>query len=180
MSRIGKRILQIPSNVEVQLAANNTVTIKGPKGEMTQQFKPAIKITVADGTVRTTRSSEQKMHKALHGTTNALINNMLQGVAHGYEKTLIISGVGFKASMKGQVLHLNLGFSHPIEYHAPSGVSISVPKPTVVRVNGIDKQLVAETAAQIRAFRKPEPYKGKGIKYLKEVIIRKEGKAAGK
>lgn len=180
MSRIGKRILIIPEGVKVSIVDNNTVVVDGPKGQLTKTFRPNIKITVADNTVKTERSDDQKQNKSLHGTTNALINNMIIGVNQGYKKELIISGVGYKASLKGQTLNMALGFSHDINYQAPHGVTLNVPKPTVIQVMGIDKQMVNETAAQIRAFRKPEPYKGKGVKYRDEIIIRKEGKAAGK
>lgn len=180
MSRIGNRLLAIPAGVEINISDDNTVTVKGPKGTLTQKFAPVIKIEVKDGNVITTRANEVKHTKQLHGTTNSLIQGMLTGVSDGFTKELTIIGVGYKANLVGNKLNLALGYSHPIEYLIPQGITVEVPKPTQVIITGIDKQLVGEVAANIRAYRKPEPYKGKGVKYSDEHIIRKEGKAAGK
>ncbi|UWD34922.1 50S ribosomal protein L6 [Mycoplasma cottewii] len=180
MSRIGNRILAIPSGVEITVSADNTVTVKGSKGTLSKQFSPLISIEVADNKVATKRANEQKHTKQLHGTTNSLLSGMITGVNEGFKKELLITGVGYKAAVSGQKLNLSLGYSHPIEYMIPEGVTIQAPKPTELVITGIDKQLVGEVAANIRAYRKPEPYKGKGIKYKDEIIIRKEGKAAGK
>ncbi|AEM68552.1 50S ribosomal protein L6 [Mycoplasma putrefaciens] len=180
MSRIGNRILNIPNGVEVMITADNTVTVKGTEGTLSKQFSPLIKIQVADNTVLTKRVNEQKHTKQLHGTTNSLLQAMIIGVSEGFKKELTITGVGYKAAVNGQKLNLNLGYSHPIEYIIPDGVNIQAPKVTELIITGIDKQLVGEVAANIRAYRKPEPYKAKGIKYKDEIIIRKEGKAAGK
>ncbi|AJM72132.1 50S ribosomal protein L6 [Mycoplasma yeatsii] len=180
MSRIGNRILAIPSGVEITVSADNTVTVKGSKGTLSKQFSPLISIEVADNQVATKRANEQKHTKQLHGTTNSLLSGMITGVNEGFKKELIITGVGYKAAVNGQKLNLSLGYSHPIEYIIPEGVTIQAVKPTELVITGIDKQLVGEVAANIRAYRKPEPYKGKGIKYKNEIIIRKEGKAAGK
>lgn len=182
MSRIGNRILTIPNGVEVIVSKNNEVIIKGPKGELTNKFSSLIEIKVntEQHIVQTLRSNENKHTKQLHGTTNSLLNGMIEGVFKGFEKQLQIIGVGYKAILNGQKLNLSLGFSHPVEMDILSGITLEVPKPTSVIVKGIDKQLVGEFAANIRAFRKPEPYKGKGIRYVDEIVIRKEGKSAGK
>ncbi|PPE06077.1 50S ribosomal protein L6 [Williamsoniiplasma lucivorax] len=180
MSRIGNRILTVPAGVEINISENNTVTIKGPKGQLTQQFSPLIKIEVQGTELTTTRANEVKHTKQLHGTTNSLLQGMLTGVSDGFKIELEIIGVGYKANLAGSILNLALGFSHPITFAIPQGITIEVPKPTQVLVSGISKQLVGEVAAKIRAYKKPEPYKGKGIKYKNEHIIRKEGKAAGK
>ncbi|ATZ16174.1 large subunit ribosomal protein L6 [Entomoplasma freundtii] len=182
MSRIGNRLLSIPEGVEVTLEPNNTVIVKGPKGELSQKFSPLITIEIdqESRTVKTLRANEIKHTKQLHGTTNSLIAGMLEGVSKGFEKNLQIVGVGYKANLNGKKLGLSLGFSHPVECEIPEGLTVEVPKPTNIIIRGINKQLVGEFAANIRAYRKPEPYKGKGIKYADEKIIRKEGKAAGK
>jgi large subunit ribosomal protein L6 len=180
MSRIGNRILTIPQGVEVNIIPDNTVTVKGPKGQLTQKFSPLITISLKDTELTTTRANENKHTKQLHGTTNSLIQGMIIGVNSGFKKELQIIGVGYKAILAGNKLNLALGYSHPIEYLIPQGIVVEVPKPTSVLISGIDKQLVGEVAANIRAYRKPEPYKGKGIRYIDEFVIRKEGKAAGK
>ncbi|AUF83319.1 50S ribosomal protein L6 [Mesoplasma syrphidae] len=180
MSRIGNRILAIPAGVEITIADDNTVTIKGSKGTLVQKFAKVITINVEDGNVTTTRANEAKHTKQLHGTTNSLLQGMLTGVSEGFKKELQIIGVGYKAALNGNNLNLALGFSHPVNYTIPEGITVEVPKPTEVIISGIDKQLVGEVAANIRAYRKPEPYKGKGVRYKDEYIIRKEGKAAGK
>lgn len=180
MSRIGNRILTIPQGVEINVAPDNTVSIKGPKGQLTQKFSPLIKISIEGSELKTVRANEIKHTKQLHGTTNSLLAGMITGVDQGFKKELQIVGVGYRANLQGNKLNLALGYSHPIEYLIPQGISVEVPKPTSVIIQGIDKQLVGQVAADIRAYRKPEPYKGKGVKYADEFIIRKEGKAAGK
>lgn len=182
MSRIGNRILTLPEMVKINIAPNNVVTVSGPKGELSAQFSPLITIKHNETTksIQTLRANELKHTKQLHGTTNSLLANMIEGVAHGFSKSLDIVGVGYKANLNGNKLILNLGYSHPIELEIPSSIKVESPKPTQVIISGIDKQLVGAFAANIRAYRKPEPYKGKGIKYTNEHIIRKEGKAAGK
>ncbi|WP_434342472.1 50S ribosomal protein L6 [Mycoplasma capricolum] len=180
MSRIGNRLLQIPNGVEVKIAENNLVTITGSKGTLSKQFSSLIKIEVEENKLITKRLNEQKHTKQLHGTTNSLLQGMLTGVSEGFKKELQITGVGYKAAVNGSKLNLSLGYSHPVEFEIPDGVVIQAVKPTELAITGIDKQLVGQVAANIRAYRKPEPYKGKGIKYKNETIIRKEGKAAGK
>lgn len=180
MSRIGNRILSIPAGVEVKVETNNVVTIKGSKGELIQTFNPLIQIKVEGSELQTLRKNEQKHTKQLHGTTNSLIKGMLTGVSEGFVKELEIVGVGYRAALAGNKINLSLGFSHPVEYEVPNGILVEIPKPTEIKISGIDKQLVGEVAANIRAYRRPEPYKGKGVKYKDEKIIRKEGKAAGK
>ena len=180
MSRIGNKTITIPSGVEVTIAEGNEVTVKGPKGTLTRQFSPLITINNDNGTITCTRANEEKHTKQLHGTTRALINNMIVGVSEGYAIELEIEGIGYRAGLEGKTLVLNVGYSHQINYNAAEGVTIEVPKANEIKVSGIDKQLVGEAAANIRNFRKPEPYKGKGIHYKGEHIRRKEGKTAGK
>lgn len=180
MSRIGNRVLTIPAGVEITIAEDNTVTIKGSKGTLVQKFSRLISIEVNGVELATKRANEIKHTKQLHGTTNSLLKGMLVGVHEGFKKTLDINGVGYRAALSGNQLNLSLGYSHPVAHVIPEGITIEVPKPTQIIVSGIDKQLVGQVAAEIRAYRKPEPYKGKGIKYSDETIIRKEGKAAGK
>lgn len=180
MSRIGNKTITIPAGVEFNVAAGNEVTVKGPKGTLTRQFSPLIEIKNEDGVITCIRANEEKHTKQLHGTTRALINNMIVGVSEGYVKELQIVGIGFKAAVKGNKLTLNVGYSHPVEFVAEEGITIECPSVTEVKVSGIDKQRVGEIAAQIRATRKPEPYKGKGIRYKNEHVRRKEGKTAGK
>lgn len=180
MSRIGNRILAIPAGVEIKVEPGNVVTIKGSKGELKQTFSTLIEIKVEGSNLSTLRKNEEKHTKQLHGTTNSLIQGMLTGVSEGFVKELEIVGVGYRAALAGDKINLSLGFSHPVEYPIPKGITVEIPKPTQVKISGIDKQLVGEVAANIRAYRRPEPYKGKGVKYKDEHIIRKEGKAAGK
>ncbi len=180
MSRIGNRKLSLPKNVEMSISIENLVIINGPKGTLKKWFPKPIKIENNDQIVTTTRLNNIKHNKQLHGTTNSLISGMIEGVTKGFTKTLQIIGVGYKANLKGNILTLSLGFSHPVTYTIPDTIEVEVPKPTEIIIKGIDKQLVGETAAQIRKFRKPEPYKGKGIRYLNEKVVRKEGKSAGK
>lgn len=180
MSRVGRLPIEIPNGVKVDVTPDNVVTVKGPKGELVKGMHKDINITVEDNQVVVTRPSDVAQHRALHGLTRALINNMVTGVNQGYQKTLELVGVGYKAQLKGKGLLLNLGYSHPVEIKSVEGVEFSVPETTKVVVSGIDKELVGSVAANIRVWRKPEPYKGKGIKYAGEVIRRKEGKTGKK
>ncbi|MBR2553043.1 MAG: 50S ribosomal protein L6 [Erysipelotrichaceae bacterium] len=180
MSRIGNKTITIPAGVEFTVSDRNEVTIKGPKGTLTRQFSPLIEIKNEGGTIQCVRANEEKHTKQLHGTTRALLNNMIVGVTEGYSKDLIVEGIGYNAQMQGNKLVMRLGFSHQIEYTVEDGIKVECPKPTAIKVSGIDKQRVGEVAANIRAFRKPEPYKGKGIRYADEIVRRKEGKTAGK
>ena len=179
MSRIGKLPIAIPKGVTVT-TEGSTVTVKGAKGELKKTFHPDLAISVENGNVIVTRPSDEKEHKSLHGLTRTLISNMVEGVTKGYAKTLEIAGVGYKAEPRAYGLQFALGFSHPIEYRAPTGIKLSAPNPTTVQIEGADKEMVGQVAAEIRSLRPPEPYKGKGIKYSGEVIRRKAGKAGGK
>jgi large subunit ribosomal protein L6 len=176
MSRIGKKILEIPAGVTITVADNNTVTVKGPKGELTRTFHADIKINIEENVLTVTRPSDQKEHRALHGTTRALLGNMVEGVTAGFQRGLELIGVGYRASKQGNKLVLNVGYSHPVEITPEAGIEIEVPANTKVIVKGIDKERVGALAANIRAVRAPEPYKGKGIRYEGEVVRRKEGK----
>lgn len=176
MSRIGRLPVKVPAGVEVTIDGN-AVRVKGPKGELKREFHPDIKIEVADGSIHVMRPSDEKEHRALHGLTRALIANMVRGVTQGYEKRLEISGVGYRAARQGNKLVLTIGFSHPVEIEMPSGIEIDVPAPTKMAVRGIDKEVVGQVAARIRAVRPAEPYLGKGISYEGERIRRKAGKA---
>lgn len=180
MSRIGKMPIEIQKGVDVKIGEKNVVTVKGPKGTLTKTFHKDMIIKLEDEKILVQRPSEQKMHKALHGLTRTLINNMVEGVTKGFEKALDINGVGYRAQKQGKKLVLTLGYSHPVEMDEPEGITIEVPAPNKIIVKGIDKQVVGETAAKIRSKREPEVYKGKGIKYETEVIRRKEGKAGAK
>lgn len=177
MSRVGRLPIEIPNGVKFDVTPDNVVTVKGPKGELVKQMHKDIKIAVEENNIVVTRPSDVSKHRALHGLTRALINNMVVGVTEGYQKTLQLVGVGYRAQKKGSGLVLNLGFSHPVEIEGVEGVEFEVPETTKVVVRGIDKELVGSVAANIRVWRKPEPYKGKGIKYENEVIRRKEGKS---
>ncbi len=176
MSRIGRLPIAIPSGVTVTVTPDNIVTVKGPKGELTRTMAKDINIAIEDSAVVVTRPSDVKEHRALHGLTRALINNMVVGVTDGFSKTLQLVGVGYRAALKGKGLALSLGFSHPVEVEAVEGITFETPDANTIIVKGIDKELVGDIAADIRSWRKPEPYKGKGIKYSNEVIRRKEGK----
>ena len=176
MSRIGKLPISIPSGVKVTLDGN-TMTVNGPKGTLSQKLHERMAIAVETDQITVTRPSDDKQDGALHGLTRSLINNMVVGVTTGFQKDLEINGVGYRAEIAGQVLTLSLGYSHPVVYTLPDGISVEVEKQTKLSVKGIDKQLVGSAAAKIRSFRKPEPYKGKGIKYADEHIVRKAGKA---
>jgi large subunit ribosomal protein L6 len=177
MSRIGTKPIEIPSGVTVTLE-DSKISVKGPKGTLSRELHPDMKITVGEGAVVVERPSDSKKHKSLHGLTRTLINNMVVGVTQGYEKTLEMSGVGYRASMSGNKLVLNLGFSKPCEIVPPEGIEIEVPQPNRVVVRGIDKVVVGQVAADIRRLRPPEPYRGTGVRYAGEVIRRKAVKGA--
>ena len=179
MSRIGKRPIPVPAGVNVTIDGNK-VSVKGPRGELSRTLPEDIGIEQENGTITVTRPSDEQQHRALHGLSRTLVANMVEGVTSGFQKTLEISGVGFKAELKPYGVLLSLGFSHQIEYRAPEGVKISTPNPTTVVIDGASKEMVGQVAAEIRSKRKPEPYKGKGVKYQGEVIRRKAGKAGGK
>ena len=176
MSRIGRKPVVIPAGVEVTLDGN-TVTVKGPKGTLTRTFHNRMNIAVENNEIVVTRPSDDKEDRSLHGLTRTLISNMVEGVTTGFKKELEINGVGYRASKQGKKLVLNLGYSHPVEMAEIENISIEVPGPNKIIISGPDKQVVGQFAAKVREKRKPEPYKGKGIKYVDEVIIRKEGKA---
>ena len=176
MSRIGKNPVVIPAGVEVKLDDNNGITVKGPKGTLSAQLHADMIIRNEGSQIVVERPSEQKMHKSLHGLTRTLINNMVIGVTEGFQKELEINGVGYRAQKNGKTLVLSLGYSHPVEMDEPEGITIDVPSQNSIIVKGIDKQQVGQVAAKIRTFRSPEPFKGKGIKYVDETIRRKEGK----
>ena len=180
MSRIGNKLITIPAGVTVEVADGNEVTVKGPKGTLTRTFSTLMDINVEEGVVTVKRPNDAKHTKQLHGTTRALLNNMVVGVSEGYAKELELVGIGFRAAVKGSKLTMQVGYSHPSELEIPEGLTVTCGSATDVKVEGIDKQLVGEFAANIRAVRKPEPYKGKGIRYKGEHIRRKEGKTAGK
>ncbi|WP_244834367.1 50S ribosomal protein L6 [Clostridium sp. BJN0001] len=180
MSRIGKLPVAIPNGVTVAVTPDNVVTVKGPKGELVKAMHKDMSIAVENNEVIVTRHSEQKDHRALHGLTRALINNMVIGVTEGYQKTLELVGVGYRAQLKGKKLVMNLGYSHPVEVEPIDGITFETPNQITVVVKGIDKEKVGFAAADIRKWRVPEPYKGKGIKYQDEVIRRKEGKTGKK
>ena len=176
MSRIGRKHIAIPAGVEVKLNGQE-VTVKGPKGTLTQTFRPEINIAVEGNEVIVTRPNDEKTERSLHGLTRTLINNMIIGVSEGFKKELEINGVGYRAAKQGKTLVLNLGYSHQVNFEETADITIDVPQPNKIIVSGADKQKVGQFAAEIREKRPPEPYKGKGIKYIDEVIIRKEGKA---
>ena len=178
MSRIGNKAITIPAGVEITIAEGNEVTVKGPKGTLTKKFSPLMDIAVEDGVLSVKRPNEEKQTKQLHGTTRALLNAMIEGVDKTFTKQLKIVGIGYRAALNGKTLNLNIGYSHEINYPIEDGITIEVPNATTIVVSGIDKQRVGEVAAHIRNFRKPEPYKGKGIRYQGEHIIHKEGKTA--
>jgi large subunit ribosomal protein L6 len=176
MSRIGRLPIQVPSGVEVTIDGRS-VTVKGPRGELSRELHPDMMLRREDDTIVVSRPSDAKPHRQLHGLTRTLVNNMVTGVTEGYRKGLEISGVGYRAALVGQKLQLNLGFSHPVEIEPPAGISFEVENPTRLAVVGIDKELVGAVAAKVRSSRKPEPYKGKGVRYAGEYVRRKAGKA---
>ena len=180
MSRIGKAPITVPAGVEVTVSEANVVTVKGPKGELTTAINPAITVDVQAGVINVTRASDEKEHRSLHGLSRTLINNMVIGVTEGFKKELDINGVGYRASKDGNKLVMNLGYSHQVIMEERDDITIDVPNPNKIIVNGINKQHVGQFAAEVRGKRPPEPYKGKGIKYVDEVIRRKEGKTGAK
>ncbi|WP_170005925.1 50S ribosomal protein L6 [Bacillus fonticola] len=175
MSRVGKKPVELPSGVEI-IQDGSKVTVKGPKGELSHTFNPDITIEVVDSVVTFTRPSDSKDHRSLHGTTRAIVNNMVEGVSKGFEKTLELIGVGYRAQKQGTKLVLNVGYSHPVEIEPEEGIEVEVPANTKVIVKGVSKERVGALAANIRDVRPPEPYKGKGIRYEGEYVRRKEGK----
>jgi len=177
MSRIGKQPITVPQGVDVAVA-DSRVTVKGPRGQLEQSFHRDMRIILDDGTLKVERPDDEREHRSLHGLTRTLIANMVEGVTNGYEKRLEIVGVGYRAALKGASLELSVGYSHPVTFPPPAGIEFEVPAPNRVVVRGIDKQLVGEVAAEIRQVRKPEPYKGKGIRYEGEYVRKKAGKAA--
>jgi large subunit ribosomal protein L6 len=179
VSRIGRKPISLPPGVEIKID-DNVITVKGPKGVLSQQIPEDISITQEENQLLVKRPSDIKKHRALHGLTRALVANMVEGVTNGFEKKLELVGVGYRAQMQGSKLVISIGFSHPVEVEPPEGITFEVPAATRISIKGIDKQLVGNTAAHIRAIREPEPYKGKGIKYENEVIRRKAGKAGSK
>lgn len=180
MSRIGVKPIEIPQGVEVIIADNNFVTVKGPKGELNQKFVADIMINKEENIVKVERHTNNKRHKSLHGLTRTLVANMIEGVTKGYEKKLELVGVGYRAQKQGEKLVMSLGYSHPVEMEDPEGITTEVPTQTEILIKGISKQLVGNYAAKVRAWREPEPYKGKGIRYSGEVVRRKEGKTGKK
>ncbi len=185
MSRIGKLPIEIGKNVTINVATNNWVEVKGPRGELSLQIDPDLGVEVGEGEVVVTRPSDQKRHRAMHGLYRSLINNMVTGVTDGYQKKLEVIGVGYRAEVKNGILELALGYSHPIFFLPPEGIALSVEgggrgSNPVITIEGIDKQLVGQVAAKIRALRPPEPYKGKGVRYVGEYVRRKAGKTAAR
>ncbi|MGQ3014322.1 MAG: 50S ribosomal protein L6 [Flavobacteriales bacterium] len=184
MSRIGKLPITVPSGVTVDVNANNVVTVKGPKGEMKQAVDPAITLKQEDGKIELVRATEQKRHRAMHGLYRAILSNMVEGVSAGFKKEQELIGVGYRAEAKGQMLELNLGYSHTIMFEIPAEVKVETKtekgKAPMIILNSHDKQLIGQVAAKIRSLRKPEPYKGKGIRFVGEIVRRKAGKSAGK
>ena len=184
MSRIGKAPISILDGVTVTVGKNNVVTVKGPKGELSEKINPELTVTLEDGVITVTRPTEQKRHKSLHGLSRSLIHNMIEGVNTGYTKELELIGVGYRVANTGNLLELTLGYSHPIYFMVPAEVTLTTAmekgKSPYIKLEAIDKQLVGQIAAKIRAFRKPEPYKGKGVRFLGEEIRRKAGKTAAK
>ena len=180
MSRIGNKAIQVPAGVTISVAEGNLVTVKGSKGELSFQFNSELEINVSATEVVVKRPNDSKEMKTIHGTTRALLNNMVVGVSEGFKKTLEINGVGYRAALQGNKLVVSAGYSHNVEMEVPAGLKVELPKNTIIVISGIDKQLVGQFAAEIRDIRKPEPYKGKGIKYDYETIRRKEGKTAKK
>jgi large subunit ribosomal protein L6 len=178
MSRIGKQPIEIPGGVEVDVADGNIVTVKGPRGSLTQVVHPDMRVILDDAALRVERPDDEGFHRSLHGLTRSLLANMVEGVTKGFEKRLQIVGVGYRATMKGNDLEIAAGYSHPVVVAQPDGIEFEVPAPTQIVVRGNDKQQVGETAANIRKIRKPEPYKGKGIRYEGEYVRKKAGKAA--
>ncbi|BDG62235.1 50S ribosomal protein L6 [Caldinitratiruptor microaerophilus] len=179
MSRVGKKPIPIPAGVEVKVEGN-TVRVKGPKGQLERQVHPDMEVRVEDGHIVVRRPSDERQHRALHGLTRTLVANMVEGVTKGYEKALELVGTGYRAAKTGNKLTLTVGFSHPVEITPPAGIQIEVPRPTEIRISGMDKELVGQFAADVRSVRPPEPYLGKGIRYVGEKVRRKVGKTGKK
>ncbi|MCB0532617.1 MAG: 50S ribosomal protein L6 [Lewinellaceae bacterium] len=183
MSRIGKLPISLPAKVEVTVGTDNTVTVKGPKGTLSRKIDPDMKVSIEDGTLQVARPTEQKRHKAVHGLSRALINNMVVGVSEGYVREMQVVGVGFRVENQGNLVTFSIGYSHPVMFAVPSEISVTTGMekglPPFIRLEGIDKELIGQVCAKIRSFRKPEPYKGKGIRFKDEQIRRKAGKTAG-
>lgn len=177
MSRVGKKTIVVPKDVSVSIDGGR-VKVKGPKGEIERQFNPTMQVKLEDGELRVNRPSDRREDRALHGLTTALLASMVTGVVEGFEKKLEIVGVGYRAEAQGKALRFHLGFSHPVIYEPPAGITLALESPTVVSVSGVDKEKVGQAAAEIRAFRPPEPYKGKGVRYRGEHVRRKAGKTA--
>ncbi|MBP9132956.1 MAG: 50S ribosomal protein L6 [Saprospiraceae bacterium] len=184
MSRIGKAPISVPSGVEFKIDKSNVVSVKGPKGSLVKKFDSDITISLEDGTLTVSRPTDSKRHRSVHGLSRALLNGMVEGVSSGFTKTMELIGVGFRASNTGQLLELALGFSHPIMFYIPDEVKVETKNekgsPPTIILSSFDKQLIGQVAAKIRSFKKPEPYKGKGIRFAGEVLRRKAGKTAGK
>lgn len=180
MSRIGRAPITVPAGVTITLGENNTVTVKGPKGELSRVLHKDMMIEQAENVITVKRPSDNKEHRSLHGLTRTLVSNMVVGVTDGFKKMLEINGVGYRAAQAGKNVNLSLGFSHPVVVEPPAGITLEVPAPNRIIVSGISKEAVGAIAANIRGYREPEPYKGKGIKYEGEVVRRKVGKAGGK
>ncbi|MGA0351350.1 MAG: 50S ribosomal protein L6 [Acholeplasmataceae bacterium] len=178
MSRVGNKLIQIPDGVQVTISPENLVTVKGPKGELSLQVLDVISISQEGQTLAVTRPNNEIFSRKIHGTTRALVQNMVTGVCEGFKKQLEIKGVGYRAALQGNKVVLSMGYSHPVELEVPAGIQVEIPKNTEITVSGIDKQVVGQFAAQIRAVRKPEPYLGKGIRYVDEYVPRKAGKTA--
>jgi large subunit ribosomal protein L6 len=180
MSRIGRLPVEIPQGVDFNISEENLITVKGPKGQLIQKMHKDMLITIEDGKIIISRPSDEKLHRSLHGLTRSLVNNMVEGVSKGFEKTLDINGVGYRATKQGSKLVLTMGYSHPVELVDPEGITTEVPAPNKIIIKGANKENVGQHAANIRTVRPPEPYLGKGIKYSDEVIRRKEGKTGKK
>lgn len=178
MSRIGKKAIMLKEGVTVNISKDNLVEVKGPKGAISYQFSPEMKIEVENNTLTVLRPNDSNEYRALHGTTRSILNNMVDGVTNGFTRELHVEGVGYRAQLQGNTLVLNVGFSHLVEMPIPKGIEVKLNSPTNITISGVDKQLVGEFAAKVRAVRPPEPYKGKGIRYKDEVVRRKEGKKA--
>ena len=184
MSRIGKMPVSIPKGVDIKISDKNVVTVKGTRGELFQQIDPDMKVTIENGELVVDRPTDQKRHRSLHGLYRSLISNMVEGVSNGYVKELEVVGVGYRAANTGQLLELTLGYSHPVYFYVPDEVKVTAGqekgKNPIIRLESADKELIGQIAAKIRGFRKPEPYKGKGIRFVGEILRRKAGKAAAK
>ena len=178
MSRVGNKLIQVPEGIQVTISPEKFVTVKGPKGELSLQVLDVISVTLDGQTLSVTRPNNEIFSRKIHGTTRALLQNMVTGVSVGFKKQLEIKGVGYRAALQGNKVVLSMGYSHPVELEIPEGIQVDIPKNTEITVNGIDKQVVGQFAAQIRAVRKPEPYLGKGIRYVDEFVPRKAGKTA--